>query len=68
MPQNVLSSLPPEQLLSRREMCGYARITIACAEKWGQNGTGPKITPCWGRGGVLPFYRVADLMDFLASR
>lgn len=66
-PRSVLSSLPPDQLLSRKEMCGYVRRSIACAEKWAANGTGPKITECWGRGGVVPFYRVKDVTAFLAE-
>ena len=66
-PPYVLDSLPPRQLISRKEMCGHLQVSIALAEKWGQAGTGPKITHCYGQGGIRPWYRVKDVLAFRAE-
>jgi hypothetical protein len=56
-----LATLPPDALLTRRQLsmiCGY---TLQTLKMWPAQGRGPKITRLEGR----PRYRVADVREWM---
>ena len=58
-----LSTLPPDALLTRKQLasiCGYALQTL---KMWPAKGKGPRVTTVEGR----PRYRVADVREWMGA-